>query len=261
MTKTVVVTGASGGLGKEFVHQYLEKKYKVIGIDIEMGSLEKINDKNFIFYKCDLTHRQSLSNVMSEIQKIIGIPDIWINNAGIVNMDSFLNESENKFDQVMQINFHAPMRIMKILIPLMEQNGGGKVVNVSSVAGLISAPIISSYCASKFALVGLTESVQQELEIKNSPVDLILVCPGFIQTELIKLGQKNGFPEHLKHFLSTSENAVSNIIKGIENNKKFIDPTINGKVMSMANRFGPKLLKNMAAKLAIPEALKQKIKN
>ena len=144
-------------------------------------------------------------------------------------MDAFQNETQKQFDRVMKINFDAPMRSDEKAYPDNGGEGKGIIVNISSVAGLISAPILSSYCVSKFAFVGLSESVQQELELKKSPVKLILVCPGFIKTELIKLGQEQGFPEHLKPFLSNSDRAVKKIIAGIEKNESFIDPTMNGK--------------------------------
>ena len=258
--RVVVVTGACGGLGQEFVKQYIKKGYFVIGVDLSVECLKVHEDPNFYGVICDLTSEKKIDHMLESIVRDYGVPDIWINNAGIVTMDSFSNESEKQIKKVMKVNFDAPMRLMKKTIPLMEENGGGKVVNISSVAGLISAPILSSYCASKFALVGLTESVQQELALKGSPVSLILVCPGFIKTELIKLGQERGFPEQLKPFLSNSDQAVKKIIDGIEKNKKFIDPTINGKVLQALNRFGPGLL-NKAKRFALPNSLMSRIKD
>ena len=214
MKKIIVITGASGGLGQEFVSQYLAKNNHVIGIDLNVDDQKQ--SENYTSISCDLTNIKASGKVIEDIITEYGVPDIWINNAGIVTMDAFQNETQKQFDRVMKINFDAPVRIMKKLIPIMEQERKGMIVNISSVAGLISAPILSSYCASKFALVGLSESVQQELELKKSPVKVILVCPGFIKTELIKLGQERGFPEHLKPFLSNSDRAVKKIIEGIE---------------------------------------------
>jgi len=261
MSRVIVITGAGGGLGKEFVRQYIEREFFVIGVDLNTDCLAEFNRDNFVAINCDLTNKKHLTNLISDIVNKYGTPYMWINNAGIVNIASFFDETEKKYEQVMKINVDVPVRIMKKIIPIMERNGGGKIINVSSVAGLVSAPILSSYCASKFALVGITESVQQELMLKKSPVDLVLVCPGFIKTELIKLGHEDGFPEQLTPFLSTTKKAVENIIKGIDLNKKFIDPTLNGKVMSFASKYGPKKLKEFAAKLAVPKTLIQKIKS
>ena len=258
MKKIIVITGASGGLGQEFVAQYLAKNNHVIGIDLNVDDQEQ--RESYTSLSCDLTNMKASEKVIEDIIKSHGVPDLWINNAGIVTMDAFQNETQKQFDRVMKINFDAPMRAMKKLIPIMEEKGKGVIVNISSVAGLISAPILSSYCASKFALVGLTESVQQELELKKSPVKLILVCPGFIKTELIKLGQERGFPEHLKPFLSNSDRAVKKIIAGIEKNESFIDPTMNGKILQAVNRFGPGLLKSVK-KFALPSSLIERIKN
>jgi 3-oxoacyl-[acyl-carrier protein] reductase len=260
MQKVVVITGASGGLGKEFVSQYLKKNFFVIGIDISFKSMSALENNDLELIECDLTNSSLMKRTMDKIIDDYGTPDIWINNAGIVTMDSFSNETEKQISKVMKINFDAPMRIMKKLIPLMENNTKGVIVNISSVAGIISAPILSSYCASKFALVGLTESVQQELDLKESPVKLILVCPGFIKTELIRLGSERGFPEHLKPFLSSSEVAVRKIIEGIDKGHQFIDPTMNGKLLQALNRFGPKLLKS-AKKFALPDSLIKRIKS
>ena len=258
MKKLIVITGASGGLGSEFVSQYLAKNNHVIGIDLRQSDQE--DRANFTHLSCNLSNVKATEKLIEEIITKHGVPDLWINNAGIVTMDAFQNETQKEFDQVMKINFDAPVRIMRQLIPVMEKNGKGTIVNISSVAGLISAPILSSYCASKFALVGLTESVQQELELKKSPVKLILVCPGFIRTELIKLGQERGFPEHLKPFVSSIDRAVKKIIIGIDKEQSFIDPTMNGKVLQTVNRFGPGLLKT-AKKFALPSGLIERIKS
>ena len=261
MKKSVVVTGVCGGLGREFCQQLINKNYHVIGLDVRVEELKSLEQENFTGIHCNLLSKKNIEQAINEIIQRHGVPDWWINNAGIVTMDSFINEKMKKFEDVMEVNFMSAIRMIKIILPLMENKGSGKIINISSVAGIVSAPILSSYCASKFAMVGLTESLQEELKMRQSPVKIILVCPGFIQTELINLGSEAGFPISLKPFLTKPEVAVKKIIMGIEKNENFIDPTLNGKVMSIANRFGPKILKNMAAKLAIPDALKQKIKN
>ena len=263
MANLVVITGACGGLGREFVSQYVEMGNKVIGVDINDQGLLSMEEKYkdlFVGMSCNLLTHNSIIDLIKNINSRFGVPAIWINNAGIVTMDSFLNEEVEQINNVMNINFSAQMLVMKHLIPEMEKSGGGKIINVSSVAGIVSAPILSSYCASKFALVGLTQSVQQELDLRGSAVKLILVCPGFIKTDLIRLGDDRGFPEHLKPFLSDSKKAVNKIIKGIGKNESFIDPTFNGKFMKSVHRISPKVL-SVAKKFALPKSLKELIKN
>jgi len=251
MGRIIVVTGACGGLGKEFISQYVSSGDTVIGVDI--NTFPRNEDKRLFFFRCDLTNLEETNRLVEDIFEKFGAPDIWINNAGLVNQELFANESVVENQKVMQINYDAPMRLMKKLIPLMELvDKNCKIVNICSVAGLISAPILSSYCASKFALVGLTESVQQELELRSSSVQLVLVCPGFIETEMIKLGEEKGFPSKLRPFLSSPDNAVRKIIDGINKDDIFIDPTINGKILKVINRFGPELLKK-AKRFAVPK--------
>ena len=147
----------------------------------------------------------------------------------------------------MEINFLSFKRILDVIMPFMEKKGG-VIVPVSSVAGFVSAPLLGSYSASKAALISYSEVVQKELSLKNSNVFLCLVCPGFIDTPLIRVGDEGGFPEYLKAFLSKPSKVAEIITQAIEKKKSYVDPTVSGKVISFLDRISPKVVSTLSKK-------------
>ena len=147
----------------------------------------------------------------------------------------------------MEINFLSFKRIIDSLLPWMKEKGG-VIVPVSSVAGRVSAPLLASYSASKAALISYVEVMQKELSLRESKVNICLVCPGFIDTPLIRLGEDEGFPEYLRPLLSRPEKVANEIILAIEKKKTYVDPTINGKVLTFLDRLSPKTVSKLSKK-------------
>jgi len=252
----VYVTGCCGGIGKELVQKYINQRFTVIGIDINELALDEMSlEFGHLFYPSliDLTKKKESKDGLKKVIHQYGIPDIFIHCAGIVTLKPFLNESEKEFYQVMEINFLSFKRILDIILPLME-NKGGVIVPVSSVAGFVSAPLLGSYSASKAALISYSEVVQKELSLKNSSVSLCLVCPGFIDTPLIKVGEEGGFPEYLKPLLSKPSKVAEIISQAIEKKKSYVDPTVSGKVISFLDRISPKVV-NVLSKKALSKGM------
>jgi len=244
MNKKLVVgiTGVCGGIGKELLKEFANRDYFVIGLDINKKLLEDLERDyrgEFKGYYCDLANRSAYQDVLNLIKDDFGAPEIWINNAGIALIKSFMEHKDSEYEGVMQINFLAVEQATRFWLSHMNE---GKIVNMASVAGIVSAPMLSSYCASKFAVVGLTKSLQRELEIKQSKIKLILVCPGFIDTDMIGLGEERGLPEGLTFLVSKPKNVAKKIVTGIIKGKNYIDPTFNGKIFTNINRFVPKVM-------------------
>ena len=258
----VYITGCCGGIGRHLVEQYVSERFFVVGIDLDQNKLNELSEKyGGYFAPCpiDLTKKSDTKNGIKKIIKQFGIPDIFINCAGIVSLQPFDQESEKKFYEVMEVNFLCIKRVMDCVIPIMEKKGG-KFVNVASVAGFVSAPLLASYSASKSALISYSECIQQELRLKESRVKLIIVCPGFVQTPLIKMGDETGFPEFLKPLLSKPDKVAKGMIKAIREGKEYIDPTINGKVISFIERISPKAI-GYLAKRVLPKGMKKLFKS
>ena len=247
----IYITGCCGGIGQELVKKYINDRFNVVGIDNNQEELNKLVDTyGDRFYPCslDLTKKKDTADGLKKAIKQYGIPDIFVNCAGIVSLRPFYEESERDFYKVMEVNFLSIKRIIDIILPFIEKKGG-KIVNVASVAGVVSAPLLASYCASKAALISYSECLQRELELKNSNVKLILVCPGFIDTPLIKMGDNQGFPTSLKGLLSKPNKVAKEIIKAVDQGKEYVDPTLNGKIITLIERLSPKAIRYITSKV------------
>lgn len=230
MAKVIGITGVAGGIGQALVNEFKNCGFDVIGIDI-------VDDCPGVHYfKCDLTDEVSSIKVYEEIKK--QFPDIsyWFNNAGLSRLGEFLEVDQLDFDQVMKVNFHSQVVATRFWLTFFEDKGKGVIINMASIAGLVPGGGMSSYVASKFASVGFTRSLQIEMAANSSPVSMILVTPGFVETKIMQIGTKYGFPEQLKKIVSTPESCAKEIVSGIISGKKEITPTINGKIMSSLYR-------------------------
>jgi len=251
--KKVLITGVSGGIGKELCHLFIEKGYTVIGVDLNQAGLSTLQEKymeDFISYTVDLSDRDKLKQCFSNITYEQGMPEIVINNAGIAHIQRFLQEAEAEFDKVMQINFNSIVDSCRFWLPLFEQERKGTIVNIASVAGHVPTAGMPSYTASKFAVTGLTQSLQLELKSQKSPVHMVLVSPGFVNTGIMKIGQEQGFPKEFASLVANPKSCAKEIVSGILKGADNIYPTLNGKVMVTLRRYFPSSLNFMNVKLS-----------
>jgi len=235
--KNVLITGAARGIGFETALLLAKNHARVYAVDIDKEGLTQLEDafsrfgypiKTFVGSVTDHPFMQSVrSDVLGQTKSI----DIWINNAGIAQIKHFLQTPPEEFQRVMDINFHSIVAGTRLALEVMEDRGFGLIVNIGSVAGYLPAPLMSSYNASKFAVVGFTKSIQAELRYTSSPVRMLLVSPGFVDTQIVAKGKEQGFPEWLGFMLSTPLEVAKDIVSGIKRGKKEINPTLNGKLM------------------------------
>ena len=244
--KLIVITGAASGVGRELALKLISKGNTIVGIDLNENELKSLHTKykdQFIVYTQDLTQIQDYTTFLNKIQESWGKVDYWFNNAGIVHVGDFDKISDQQFDQVMKINFEVMAKFCQHLVPIMEQNGSGVIVNISSVAGHAPCPYVSSYTASKFAISGYTQTLQLELDFRKSPVKLILASPGFFESNLHDGSSFGKLKSLLDKVSSTAEKVAKEIIKGVENLEPFICPTFHGKALMKINKFAPGLNK------------------
>ena len=161
MSKVVLITGGSSGIGKsigEFLHQ---KGFVVYGIS---RNPEKITNSIFPLVALDVRDKQSIVNCVAEVIQKSGRLDIVINNAGIVVGKYFHEHTHDQIQKSMVINSNAFMHIALEFLPEMMGENSGAICNIASSAGLISNPKMSVYAASKWAVVGWSDSLRLEME-------------------------------------------------------------------------------------------------
>lgn len=243
--KKVLISGISGGLGSTMAQEFLDLGYKIIGLDLK--ALEAFKD---ITYICDATDRTQLFATFNKIIEEHGVPDIVVNNLGVSLVGPLESYVLEDFDKVMRVNFNSVVDAFHFWLPLFKERGEGNLVAIASIAGHVPAGFLSAYCASKFALVGFVESIRLELAAEDSPVQLTLISPGFVDTPLIKRGEKGGFPEKLKFLLGDADVTAKEMVQAIVVGKSTSIPTTNGKLMRFASRWTPSVLRFANIELA-----------
>ncbi|HEY9844397.1 MAG TPA: SDR family oxidoreductase [Candidatus Obscuribacterales bacterium] len=254
--KFAAITGVCGGIGAALMRGLLRKGYQVIGVDIDRKKLDEFQrtyGERFHPFEADLSQRSLRKAVCEEIRQIHGVPRIWINNAGVAHIDAFLDTEEAVFDRVLELNLNATIDLTRFWLREMKAVSRGTLVNIASCAGHIAAPHLSAYSVSKHGVVGLTESIQQELKFEHSKVKMVLVSPGFVNTDIIKLGQEKGFPPILSFIPESPEACAQEIIEGVLRGRAFIAPTFNGKLLLGMNRLSPEICKASSHLLIAPQ--------
>lgn len=191
--KTVLLTGASGGLGKELalelaecqVHQIVLSGRNAEQLELVARECRQIHPsiKTHVII-CDLSDSSSVSRLGEEALSVCDTIDVLVNNGGVSSRSNFIDTDLEVDERVMQINFFAGASLAKAVVPNMVGNGGGKIIWISSVQGLIGIPSRTSYAASKFAVQGYCESLRAELAL--SGVSVHVISPGYIRTNLSK---------------------------------------------------------------------------
>ncbi|GAA4945043.1 SDR family NAD(P)-dependent oxidoreductase [Actinoplanes utahensis] len=188
--RTAVLTGAASGIGEHLAYGLAFRGSDLVLADIDEGRLKTVADRIRAAHPAvtvqtatvDLADRAAVEALATRILDEHPAIGLLINNAGIALGGRFDQVSVEQFEQVMNVNFRAPMLLTHALLPALTATPGGHLVNLSSLFGLIAPPGQSAYAASKFALRGLSESLRSEL-IDNG-VGVTTVHPGGIATRI-----------------------------------------------------------------------------
>lgn len=189
---TIVVTGASSGVGLEISKLFVKNGWKVIGLArslIKLKSLKSELGKNFDFLEVDISSSDAVKNAFDSIHKNINVIDVLVNNAAVFMMKPLSESTVNDIDHIIDINLKGSMYCTLNALKMIRPNVG-RIINIGSVAGEHGIKNQSIYCASKFGLNGFAEALSQELSI--SGISLSTICPGGINTELWNTG--NPYP-------------------------------------------------------------------
>ncbi|MBW4684580.1 MAG: SDR family NAD(P)-dependent oxidoreductase [Komarekiella atlantica HA4396-MV6] len=180
--KTVVLTGASGGIGAFIARALAKEQATVVSVSRSPKALDQICAEvnaaggKGISIPFDLSKLEKFSVLIQEIYRLAGPIDILINNAAIEKYRPFQNYTLEDFQSILTTNLLAPMELTRLLLPTMLERNSGHIVNIASSAGKKGAPYNSIYSASKAGLIMWSDAIQQELA--NTNVGVSVVCPG-----------------------------------------------------------------------------------
>ena len=211
--RTALVTGSTRGIGKETTLLLLKKGLNVIISSRSQDSvdnvIEEILDKfpskkeNILGLKCDVSKHSEVKTLVDVSVKRFRRIDVLVNNAGIVYFKSIMDTTEEEWDKTIDTNLKGVFLFTKEVLPYMIENKSGVIINVSSGAGKYGFPNLSAYCASKFGLIGLTESVAKEVTDYN--VKIMAICPGGVDTKMIKDIVKVGYNASNRNLIKPEE--------------------------------------------------------
>ena len=183
--KKALITGASGGIGKEIAKVLIEHNAEVCisgRNHEELNALKKSLGKKCHVVTCDLSKKDEIIELIKKADEFMGYIDILVNNAGITKDNIFLRMSENEWEDVLNVNLNSTFNILKLIIKGMVKRKYGRIINISSVVGVTGGAGQVNYSASKAGLIGLTKSLSQEIATRNITVNCI--APGFIETPM-----------------------------------------------------------------------------
>lgn len=244
--KTVLITGAGGGFGRQLARQFRAAGAKLILTDVSDHALQDVvdaaGDALIASLAADLATAEGCGTVVEACAAHALVPDILVNNAGIGVAGRLDNIPHEQWENLMQLNLLAPMRLCNRMLPGMVERGSGHIVNVSSLAGWLGSKGLSAYCASKFGLRGFGASLAADLE--GTGVHVTNIYPCFSQTAILdspQFGyeQRRTVPAYL---ISDPADVVAQMLEGVRRNRLHVFPDKYSRRIHYVTRFAPWLL-------------------
>jgi NAD(P)-dependent dehydrogenase (short-subunit alcohol dehydrogenase family) len=191
MTKTLLITGAAGGIGRATVNLFTEKGWRVIGVD--RSDFGDGFPANGLFIQSDISHPEDMQSIFEKARAFTDALAALVNNAAMQVAKPLIETSVEEWDAVMQANLRSVFLGVKLAYPLLKA-GGGAVVNVSSVHAIQTSANIAAYAASKGGMLALTRAMAIEFAPDNIRVNAIL--PGAVDTPMLRAGLGRGHVGH-----------------------------------------------------------------
>jgi short-subunit dehydrogenase len=248
--KTALVTGASAGLGRAIALRLAREGVDLYLIDVNEPGLASVvaeaqsEGVNALGHYCDVSQPTQITRSVADALARLGKIDILVNNAGITYYGDTEKMSATDADRLLAINLHAPIQFTRELLPTLLAGPEAHVLNVASFFGLVGTRKLALYTASKFGLVGFSESLRAEYGRRGLGVTAL--CPGFVDTNLFDtapLGpdlQENKRPP--KWMLTTPEKIADRAVKSIYRNRAVDVAQLYARLAFYGKRFFPGLL-------------------
>lgn len=196
--KNAIITGASRGIGREIALTLAENGANIVinyrNYNNEIEALVKdIEAKcvKIVTVKCDVSNFEEVENLISEAKEKLGSIDILVNNAGITKDGLLMRMKQEDFESVLDVNLKGVFNTTKLITPIMMKQRTGKIINISSVVGLVGNAGQCNYAASKAGVIGFSKSIARELAPRG--VNINVVAPGYIDTDMT-----NGLSDKVK---------------------------------------------------------------
>ncbi len=242
----ILITGADGGFGRHMTHQFLAAGSRLILSDIDEQRLSALQAESefapgniVASIAANLSDEDGCQLLYDEVVNAGSIPDVIVNNAGVGVGGRFDLVPRDRWEQLMQIDLLAPMRLCHLFLPQLIERGSGHFVNISSIAGWLGTKGLTSYCAAKYGLRGFSEALAGDLE--EFDIRVSTVFPFFSRTPILESDQFGYESRRVVpiDMATDPSDVVAAIIKGIRANRMHIFPDRTAKQIHYITRFFP----------------------
>ena len=226
--KISVITGAGRGIGRSIAFAFAEEGSKLVLVARSREQIENVAEEikkrggKALPLNCDVSTARDVQNLAKIVQDEFGRVDILVNNAGISRRSKFLEYDDEIWLEVIRINLFGTYLCTKAFLPMMQQIGKGRIINIASTAGKNPVPFNVAYSASKHGVLGLTKSVASEVAMTGYPgITVNAICPFYVNTEMFsgpqgyvaKVAEMSGMPEEEVIEKAVSRNLQHRIIE------------------------------------------------
>jgi NAD(P)-dependent dehydrogenase (short-subunit alcohol dehydrogenase family) len=260
--RVVLITGGSRGLGLELARLFADEGAYIAICSRDMAELmdakQELRDRGAAdvdAFRCDVTSREEAESAILRLISRWGRIDVLVNNAGIILSAPMERLKTDDFEQAMAVHFWGPLYMSLAAIPHMRRQGDGRIVNIASIGGRVAVPHLLPYCASKFALVGLSDGLRAELARHH--IAVTTVCPGLMRTGSHINASFRGYHEMEFALFSmldalpitsiNAERAARRIVDATRRRRAYLTITPQAKVVALMNSLAPETFATIVA--------------
>ena len=190
--KTALVTGSTSGIGQGIARELAKAGCNIVlngfgdkeQIEADRAALESEHGVKAIYNGADLTKPESIEGLMGDAKARLGSVDILVNNAGVQHVAPIDEFPVEKWDLILALNLSAAFHTTRMAVPMMREQGWGRIINIASAHALVASPFKSAYVAAKHGIAGLTKVVA--LETAQQGITVNAICPGYVWTPLVE---------------------------------------------------------------------------
>lgn len=260
--RVAAITGAGSGIGRALAVRLAKEGAALALSDVnEAGLAETVasaqGSPRVTSTKVDVANREAVYRWADDVVRDHGAAHLVINNAGVALTGTLRTVSYEDFEWLMNINFWGVIHGSLAFLPYLEKSGSGHIVNVSSVFGIIAAPLNGTYNASKFAVRGFSEALRMELEMENVPVGVTCVHPGGIKTNIARSGRVHGAAitaekvsqSFDKLAMTTPDACAKTILSAVRRNAPRVLVGVDAHLIDAVQRIAPTAYQGIARRL------------
>ena len=241
--KVALITGASMGIG-EAIARVLAADGATVALAArsreKLEVLARSLPTEAIAIQADVSRPEEVRAMVARTVEHFGRMDILVNNAGVGMYASVADMKPDQFERLVATNWLGPVHAIQAAVPHMKRQGGGTIVNISSVAGKVALPWMGAYCASKFALNALSSSLRMELRPEN--IHVLTVCPGRVKTPFTENAYKDFATSPLYPGGISAERVARAVLRGVHRKKREIVVPADNRLFGWLHGLFPRLV-------------------